>query len=239
LDLSSESEHQTALHYARIAGVLYLIIIVLGLFSEVVVRSSVIVPGDAAATAGNLTSSEFLFRVGVVSDLVVFLSDVAVAVLLYVLLRPVSKTLSLVAAGLRLTGTAIYGVNLLNQLAALILLTDAGYLTSFDAGQVQGLALFFLDLQGHGYDLGLVFFGFHCLALGYLLVKSNLFPSGLGVLMVFAFLGYVIGSGTRFLFPDYVDAIAVVYVGPLVGELALCLWLIVKGVRWVPAESRA
>ena len=217
--------------YARAAGVLYLIIIVFGLFSEVFVRSGLIVPGDAAATASNIAASEFLFRLGFASDLVVFSSDVAVAVLLYVLLRPVGKTLALIAAGFRLTGTAIYGVNLLNHFAAMLVLSGADYLTVFEPGQLDALALLFLNVHKHGYDLGLVFFGLHCLMLGYLLFKSDYFPRVLGVLMVFASLGYLVGSLTLFLFPNYAGAVTPVYVAPLIGELSLCLWLLIKGVR--------
>lgn len=229
--MEPQSKEASALALARTAGILYLVIIVCGLFSEVYVRSGLIVSGDAAATASNISGSEFLFRVGFVSDLVAFVSDVAVAVLLYVLLRPVSKTISLVTAGFRLTGTAIYGVNLLNHFAVLILLSGADFLAAFDPGQVQALSLFFLELHGHGYDLGLVFFSFHCLGLGYLLLKSDYFPKVLGVLMVFAFLGYIIGSGTLFLFPHLAEAVAPVYVAPLIGEVGFCFWLIIKGVR--------
>jgi len=218
-------------HLARTAGILYLVIILLGLFSEVFVRSGLVVQGDPAATARNLSDSEFLFRLGFVGDLIVFLCDVVVAVLLYVLLRPVNKTVSMVTAALRLTGTAIYGVNLLNHFAALLLLDGREYLGVFHPGQLQALALFFLDLHGHGYDLGLVFFGFHCLGLGYLFLKSNLFPRSLGILMILAFIGYIVGSGTLFLFPGAAELVAPVYLGPLVGETALCLWLIFRGGR--------
>jgi hypothetical protein len=223
--------------YARMAGVLYLVIIVLGLFSEIYVRQGLVIPGDPAATAVNISSSEFLFRVGFAADLIVFLSDVAVAVLLYVLFRPVSRTVSLMAAGFRLTGTAIYGVNLLNHLAPLLLLNGSDHLSAFGPGQRADLAYFFLEMHGHGYDLGLVFFGLHCLALGYLLFRSDAFPRTLGVLMVLAFLGYIIGSFTLFLFPDRAHAVAPVYVGPLVGELALCLWLMVRGARVPMGEA--
>jgi len=230
----SETSHVTV---ARVTGVLYLIIIVCGLFSEVYVRSGLIVRGDAVATASHITASELLFRFGFVSDVIVFLCDVAVAVLLYVLLRPVSKTLSLMAAGFRLTGTAIYGVNLLNYFAAVLLLSGADYLVVFEPGQLHALALLFLEIHRHGYDLGLVFFGLHCLVLGYLLFKSDYFPKILGVLMVLASLGYLVGSFTLFLFPEYQTAIAPVYVAPLIGELSLCLWLIIKGVRIQPGVS--
>lgn len=216
---------------ARITGVFYLIIIVLGLWSELGVRSRLIVAGDATATAENLTASEFLFRAGIAGDLIVFLSDVAVAVLLYVLLRPAGWTLSLLSAGFRLTGTAIYGLNLLHLLAALLVLGQADPLPAFAPEQLHALALLFLDVHRHGYDLGLAFFGVHCFVLGWLLVRSPAFPTVLGVLMVLAALNYLIGSFTLFLFPQVAPALAPVYVVALVAELSLCLWLLIKGVR--------
>lgn len=214
--------------YARAAGALYLIIIVLGIFSEVGVRSQLVVRGDAAATAANIIRSEMLFRIGFVSDVVVFLCDVAVAALLFVLLRPVNRTLSLVAAGFRLTGTAIYGVNLLNQMAALLLATGGPAPGPFTQDQSQALALFFMDVHRHGYDLGLVFFGVHCLVLGYLLARSASVPRILGVFMVLAGAVYIVGSFTLFLFPLFASAVAPFYAVPLIGELALCGWLLVK-----------
>lgn len=215
--------------YARAAGALYLIIIMLGIFSEVGVRSQLVVRGDAAATAANIMRSEMLFRIGFVSDIVVFLCDVAVAALLFVLLRPVNRTLSLVAAGFRLTGTAIYGVNMLNQMAALLLVTGGSVPGSFTQDQSHALALFFMDVHRHGYDLGLVFFGVHCLVLGYLLAKSAIVPRILGILMVLAGAVYIVGSFTLFLDPLSASAVAPFYAVPLIGELALCGWLLVKG----------
>jgi hypothetical protein len=151
--------------------------------------------------------------------------------MLYVLLRKASKTGALASAGFRLTGTAIYGVNLLNYFAALLLLGGAEYLNGLDSGQLNSLAMLFLDIHRHGYDLGLFFFGVHCLFLGYLLYRSGLFPGILGVLMYLAGVGYVLGSFTLFLFPSLSGAIAPVYIAPLVGELALCLYLLIKGAR--------
>ena len=229
--MMSDAKERNFVTYGRVAGLLCMVIIVLGIFSEVFVRGGVIVPEDATQTAMNILASEALFRVGIVSDVIVFLSDVAVAVLLYVLLRPVSQVLSLMAAGFRLTGTAIYGVNLLNQVASILLLSGSGHLGDLTPAQLDAMASFFLDLHGHGYDLGLVFFGVHCLMLGYLLFRSNLFPAPLGVLMALAGGGYLIGSFTLFLFPAYSEMVAPVYVAPLVGELAFCIWLMVRGVR--------
>jgi hypothetical protein len=228
--------------YARVAGVLYLIIIVFGLFSEVFVRSSLFVPGDATATAANITAAEGLFRSGFLADSIMFLSDVALAVLLYVLLRPVSKTLALVAMFFRLTQTAVLALNLLNYHAALLLLSGAGYASAFEPGQLHALSHMFLDLHGHGYDLGLLLFGLHCLLLGYLIFRSRYFPRALGVLLMAAAVTYLVGSYTRFLFPDYVAAVAPIYIVALVSEVSLCLWLLVKGVnvrRWEERNSDA
>jgi len=219
--------------YARLIGALYLVIIVFGLFSELFVRGRLIVQGDAAATAANILASEGLFRVGFMSDLVIFLCDVAVAMMLYVLLRSVSRTGSLISAGFRLTGTAIYGVNLLNYFAALLVLSGSEYLASFDTGQLNSMSMMFLNIHRHGYDLGLVFFGLHCLFLGYLIYASEYFPKILGVLMYAAGAGYVIGSFTLFLWPDYSGTVAPIYIMPVVGELSICLYLLIKGVRTV------
>lgn len=219
------------------AGVLYFVIICCGLFSEAFVRSRLVVAGNAAATATKILASPWLFKIGFASDLAAFVSDVAVAVLLYALLRPASKTGSLLAAGFRLTGAAIYGVNLLNYVAALLVLNGAIRLTAFTTDQARDLALLFLELHRHGYDLGLAFFGQHCLLLGWLFVRSELFPKSLGALMALAGMAYLVGSMTRFLWPDQLSTVAPIYAFALVGELALCGWLLIKGARMRRAGS--
>jgi hypothetical protein len=218
---------------ARVAGFLYLIIIVCAGFSEGYVRSNLIVLGDATATANNIVASEWLFRIGFVSDLIAFLSDLVVSVLFYVLLKPVSKTLSLVAASLRLLAhPAIASINLLNHFIALLLLSGADYLTVFEPDQLHALVLLFLNAHTYGYLIGGAFFGLHCFVLGYLLFKSDLFPEILGVLLVLASLGYLIESFGNFLFPGYEALFAwIVAVPAVIAELSLCLWLLLKGVK--------
>ena len=218
---------------ARITGVLYLIIIICAGFSEGFVRSSIIVPGNAAATADNIVNSEWLFRVGFVSDLVAFLCDAAVSILLYVLLRPVSKTLSLLAASFRLLAhPAIASINLLNHFIALSLLSGAGYLNVFEAGQLQAMVLLFLNMHNIGYLIAGAFFGVHCFILGYLLYKSDLFPGILGILMIIASIGYLTESFGNFLFAGYEAILAwIVGVSAGIGELSLTFWLLIKGVK--------
>jgi len=183
--------------YARLAGLLYLIIAVLGGFAYFFALQSLVVPGDATATASNITASESLFRLGFAGNLVVFVIEIVQPVLLYILLRPVSNTLALIMMFCRLAMAAIMGVNLLNHFTALMLLSDAGYLTTvFEAEQLQALALLFLNAFGYGYDIALVFFGLHLLALGYLVYRSGYLPRALGVLLVIASVCYVVDSPT-------------------------------------------
>ncbi len=218
---------------ARVAGVLYLIIIVCAGFGEGVVRSGLVVSGDPTATAQNIMASEGLFRLGFVCDLVAFMSDAVVAILLYVLLKPVSKILSLIAASFRLLAhPAIASINLLNMFMALLLVNGAGVLNAFDVDQLNALMLLSLNAHRVGYLIGGAFFGVHCVLLGVLLFKSDLFPGILGILLVLAAVGYLSESFGVFLFPAY-EAILlwIVAIPAVIAEVSFCLWLLIKGVR--------
>src|ERR1700730_12969158 len=133
--------------YARIAGVLYLINIACGIFGEIFVRGHLVVAGDALATAQRIMGSEFLFRCGVVGDLIMHITDVPMAVIFYVLLRPVSKDLSALAALFGMLQTAILCANKLNLVTVLLLLGNANYLKAFDPTQLQALASLSLSLH--------------------------------------------------------------------------------------------
>jgi hypothetical protein len=222
--------------YARVAGLMYLLIALLAPFAEFFVRKGLIVPGDPAATAANVVASESLFRAGFASDLAVFVMEVALAAVLYVLFRPVSRTLALVMAFSRLAMATVLGFNLLNMFTGLQLLTGPAYAAAFEPRQLQALALVFLNAQSDGYKLGMVFFGLHLAVLGYLVYRSGFLPRVLGILMVGSGLGYLADSFTAFLAPQYAGTLAVVVVvAALIGELPLLVWLLLKGVhvqRW-------
>lgn len=222
---------------ARVAGFLYLIIIVFGISSEVFVRANLIVTGDAAATATNIMASKGLFRIGFAADAIMLLCDVAIAVLFYVLFKHVNKTLSLTAAVFRLTQATILGFNLLNYYAALLLLSGSEYTAAFEVNQLSVLAMLFLDLHRHGYDLGLLFFGVSNLILGYLVVRSKYVPGVLGYGLMVAAVVYLTGSFTLFLLPDYAAVITPIYIVPLIAELSFCLWLLFNGVRVPSIEA--
>lgn len=224
---------------SRMTGALYLVIIVSGIFAHFLVRGSLVVPGNAGVTAANIIASEQLFRFGIVGDIVMILSDVAVGVLFYVLLKAVNKTLALLAALLRLVQATFLGVNLLNLWIALQLLSGAPYLAPLGLEQAQTLALLFLGLFNIGYSLALVFFALSILLVGVLIVQSTYIPRILGILLVLASVGYLVDSLAQVLLLNYgvyADLFGtVVFVPALIAELSLAIWLVVKGVR-LPAS---
>jgi hypothetical protein len=224
---------------ARTTGFLYLIIILCAGFAEGVVRGGLVIPGDAAATAANILGSPGLFRLGFAADLVAFLCDAAVAVLLYVLLVSAGRTLALLALAFRLLAhPAIAAVNLLNHFGALLLLDDSGPMGVLPEGQREALALTALELHRVGYLVGGAFFGVHCALLAILLVRSPRFPAVLGGLLGLAAVGYLAESFTFFLLPAFEEpAGMLVVVTAGVAEVAFCIWLLVKGVRTPPAAG--
>jgi len=216
---------------ARTAGVLYLVIILTGLFSELFVRSGIIVPGDAAATANNIDENTFLYRIGFVSDLVMVMSDVGVALLFFLLLKHVNKGISLLAAFFRLAQATVIGINLLNYFIPVLLVEKADYLNSFTSEQVNSLMMLFLSAYSYGYLISGVFFGISCVILGYLFANSEYFPKWLGILVVAAGLSYLIDCIVNFLFPEFASTSEIVVMTvAVVSELSLCVFLLIKGV---------
>lgn len=224
---------------ARIAGGLWLIVIAAGV-SALLVRSTLIVRGDAAATATNIMASEPLFRLGFAADVIAFSCYMGLTVILNELLKPVSRSISLLAAFFGLAGCVIGAVVLINLLAPMILLDGAPYLSAFESRQLQAMALMSLRLHGQAYDIASVFFGFQCLLIGYLIVRSTFLPRLLGALLAIGGLSYVISAFATFLSPAF-GANLFPYIVPaaLVGEGSLCLWLIVKGVNLPRWEEQA
>jgi hypothetical protein len=221
---------------ARIAGALWLIIIVAAAFAEFFVRGGIVVNGDAAATATNILAREPLYRLGAAAVLIYLLCDIAVALVLYELLKPVSRSLSLLASFFRLAMVAILGANLLNLFAPLALLKDAPLLAAFKADQLQSLALLSLKLYEQVFFIALLFFGFHCILIGYLIYRSTFLPRIVGALMAIAGLCYLTHSFANVLSPA-LAARLFTYLMPfgLPGELSLALWLLAVGVnvqRW-------
>jgi hypothetical protein len=218
--------------YARIAGFLYLLIIAFGLVAQIFVRDALIDYADATATAERIIASEFLFRIGFAGELAMLICDVAVAMILYVLFRHVSRELALLSTFFRLTSVSILAVTALTHYAAIPLSGGAPFLDVFNKEQLHALALFFLKLHGSGYNISMLFFGAHLLFLGYMIAASDMIPKVLGILIAVAGACYIINTFVWFLFPAFVPNI---YPGILVpcfiGELFVSLWLLFKGIQ--------
>jgi hypothetical protein len=218
--------------YARAAGMLFLVLLVLGPFSILFVPSQIIEAGDAAATAANVADSENLLRAAILSDTVIFLTEIAMAVVLYLLFRPVSPALSAISALARFGQAVVMAVNVLVYFVILLLLSGATYLAAVETEQREALALMFFEVHDYGVLIGQAFFGFSLLLLGYLIHRSAYVPRVLGVLMVVAAAGYLVDSLGNFVNPDAEETLsALVGVTSVIGELPFFLWLLIKGVN--------
>ena len=148
--------------YSRIGGVLYLIIIVVGLFAEIFVRSKLIVSGDATSTARNIMASEQLWRIGFSGSLTMLLCAIPLALIMYVLLSPVSRNIALLVVFFNLVSIAVEAFNNLNMFAALFPLGSSDYLKAFEPQQLHVLAYHSIRMHTSGYNISLIFFGMNC-----------------------------------------------------------------------------
>jgi Domain of unknown function (DUF4386) len=216
---------------ARITGVFYLLTIITGIFAQGYVSGTLIVDGDAAATAANIVAHQSLFQAGFAVYLIEMACQVVMTALFYHLLKPAGRSLSLVAAFLGLTGCMIKTFSRVFFIAPLLVLGDAHYLSVFSVEQLRALALLFLKVNDRGAAMALVFFGLYALVTGYLILRSAFLPRILGVVSIVAGVGWLsflyVPLGYR-VFP-FVAGFG------LLGALALIVWLLVFGVneqRW-------
>lgn len=215
---------------ARIGGVLYLIIIVGGIFGEAFIRNRVIVSGGAAATAANIRSLESLWRFGIASEIFMLTCAVAMAWVFFILLRPVSRDLAWLATLFHLVSIALEAANELRLLQALFPLGNAEYLKAFEPEQLYATISLSLRSYAYGFNVALIFFGWFCIICGYLIFRSGYIPKVLGVLLQIAGLCYLINSFALILTPNF--RLGYSLMAPvLVGEASLCVWLLVKGVN--------
>lgn len=231
--------------YARIGGLAYLIIIVAGALGELFIRNKLIVSGDPVATAHNIAASPFLWRMGIAGDIVMHICDLVLAIVYFLLFKRVNKNLAILSVLFGLIQTAVLVANKMNLVMPLLLLDNQDYLKSFDPQQLQVLSYISMKAHEYGFGIGLIFFGFECLIDGYLIFKSGFLPKALGILITIAGLCYLTNSFALLLFPTISDSVFSIIVAPtFMTELAMCVWLLVKGVNlskwkeWVVQESK-
>ena len=220
--------------YARTAGLLYLIVIVCGAFAELFVRQRLVAANDAAATATNILAHEQLFRQGFAADLVALLCVVPLILLLYELLKVVDRRIALLAVFFSLVGCAVQSAALLGHFAPVILL-KRGHALGVNPDLLQALTYMALQLQGIGYAAALAFFGGTMLARGYLIIRSDFIPRVIGLLLAIEGVCYLANSFAVFLAPGIAPTVLAILMVSGLAEVALCLWLLVKGVnvaRW-------
>jgi hypothetical protein len=225
--------------YARIGGLAYLIIIVAGALGEMFIRNTIIVSGNAAATAHNIAASPLLWRIGIAGDLTMHVCDAILTLVYYVLLRPVNKNLALLSVFFGLIQTAVLVANKLNLMVPLLLMGNAEYQTAFEPQQLQALTFLSVEAHAYGFGIGLIFFGFECLIDGYLIFKSGYIPKILGVLILITGLCYLTNSFALILSPSLAGLIFPAVLAPaFIGELSMSLWLLIKGVNITKWKER-
>src|SRR5437667_8274417 len=216
---------------ARFAGLLYLLASLIGCFGLIYVPGKLIVRGDATATANHIRASETLFRLGIATELFGFIIFIFVVLALYRLFKGVNDKHALAMAILRFVSIPISLLNVLNDIAALILVSGADFLSVVDKGQLDALAYLFVRLHGQGFVVAQIFWGLWLFPFGVLVIRSGFIPRVLGFLLFIAGFGNVASSFTS-LFPlpyaSLVDRFASVLTA---AELPIIFWLLIWGAK--------
>lgn len=226
---------------ARIAGALYLLVILLGGFAEIGVREGLVKAGDPGATASAIIAHQHLFRLGFAAEMVTNVIAIPLTLIMYRLLAPAGRFAVLLAVALDLTQNTVNAVNAWTQFAPLTLLSGSPDLAAIPHAELAALARLALKWHDVGFQIGLTFFGFALMIYGAVIFRSGYFPRLIGLLYGFAGACYLLGSYAFFLAPNLPVFPWVLY-GCLVGEGALALWLLIVGVneaKWRVAAAGA
>ena len=223
---------------ARVAGILYVLTSIPGAFSLLYVPSHFIVSGDPATTANKIAASEFVFRLGIISEMAGFIGFIFVVRALSRLLVGVNKSHASLMVTLMLVSIPISLLNVLNEIAALTLIRGADFLSVFDKPQRDALAMLFLNLHFQGFMVAQVFWGLWLIPFGVLVFKSGFLPRILGVLLIIACFGYLANSLVAF------GVLPADVVSRVVGQLTICelpiiLWLLIRGAKDQPLGNPA
>jgi hypothetical protein len=208
-------------------------------FSLIYVPRTLIVRGDATATANNILTHEMLFRLGIVADLISSVIFVCLAIALYRLLSGVNKTQASLMVALVLVSVAVGFMDVLNNIAALTLFRGGEFLGVFDKPQRDALAMLFLRLHGQGIVINEIFWGLWLVPFGVLVIKSRFLPRILGAWLILNGFAYLAISFTGLLVPQYNAMVYNIAFPVLFGEMAIALWLLIKGAKVQPLAAPA
>ena len=224
---------------ARIAGAVYLSMVITAPFSLIYVPSKLIVRGNATATAANILANETLYRFGIVADLIGSVIFIALAVALYRLFAGVNRTRALEMVSLILVSAAVGFMNVLNHIAALILFRGADFLTVFQKPQRDALGMLFIRLYGQGIVINELFWGLWLFPFALLVIQSRFLPRILGILLIVNGFAYVIVSLTSLLAPDHTSVLNPYALIAETGELWIMLWLLIRGAKVTQSGAAA
>ena len=215
---------------ARLAGLFFLLMVVFGLFAEIFFRQKLFDPNDAAATASNILSNEFLYRAGVASDILMSLCYLFTALVLYKLLAPVNKNLAAMMVVFAAAGCIMLLCNIQSEFAPLTILSGNEYMGTFNASQLQSLAMQSYQSYQHGYVIGQVFFALWVLPLGVLIYRSRFIPKAFGILFVLEAILAFLAVFVHFLVPN--ESIETILMVPgIIAEFSFVFWLLIWGIK--------
>ena len=222
---------------ARVAGAIYLSMVFTAPFSLIYIPSKLLVRGNATATANNILAHETLFRLGIVADLISSVIFICLVLALYRLFSGVNQTHASLMAALVLVSAAVGFINVLNNIAALTLFRGADFLAILDKPQRDALGMLFIRLHGQGTVINEIFWGLWLLPFGVLVMRSRFLPRILGVWLIINGFAYVALSLTGLLVPQYTDKVYNIAFPVLFGEMAIMLWLLIKGAKVQPLAA--
>ncbi len=218
---------------ARLAGLLYLILVISGITNLMYIPSKLIVWESAAETLENIMNSELLFRLGIVSGIITFLTFLILPLVLYRLLIEVNKMYATLMVIFAVISVPISFVNILNKFSVLTLIGKANYLQDLDLSEIQLQVMFHLDSYNNGIEISQIFWGLWLFPFGYLVYKSGFLPKVLGILLMAGCFGYLITFFGGFLSPNFHKTAFSTIVGlpASIGEIGICLWLLLMGTK--------
>ncbi|MGH1337854.1 MAG: DUF4386 domain-containing protein [Aureispira sp.] len=219
---------------AKTAGLLYLLIAIVGGFSIGYVPSIIVSPDNATETSNNLLANQGLLQIGIIGDVFVFLFEIILTVILYRLFNLVNQPISKIAAFSRLSMSIVMGINLINYLIPISLLSSSTYMDVFEKNELDAFVLLFFNIHQYGIYVWGIFFGLHLIALGYLIFKSGYCPPIIGLLMMIGSFGYMGEGLVKSIFPNIAPLLTTINILLLIavlGELSFAFWLLIKGIN--------
>jgi Domain of unknown function (DUF4386) len=222
---------------ARFAGLLYVLACLPAPFALIYVPGKLIVPGDATATANHVRASVTLLRLGIAGELINAIGFIFVVFALYRLFKGVNKQHAAIMVTLFVVSVPISFLNVLNDIAPLILVSGANFLSVFDKGQLDALVYLFMRLHSQGFIVAQIFWGLWLFPFGILAIRSGFIPRVVGVLVMIAGSGYVVSSFTSLLLPHYAHVVGQVGLVLEFCELSV-LWLLIWGARDQPLDEQ-